>query len=364
MEKKMEFHGSDLEKVAAYYHIPQEQIVCFSANVNPLGVSEKAKDKLIQHLDILSRYPDREYQTLRETIGAYCHTSPEHIIVGNGSTELLSLLISQICAKRALILGPTYSEYAREISLTGGTLTEYHLKEEHNFALDTDDLLLHLTDAYDLLILCNPNNPTSSAILKSDMERILAHCSQNSIFVMVDETYAEFAPSISEITAIPFTKHYQNLMVIRGVSKFFAAPGLRFGYGITGNQTLREQLLTHQDPWSLNSVGAFVGEEMLKDEDYIQQTWNLIDSERTRLYQRLTSFPSIKVYPPYANFILIQILKEDVRSLDVFEAALKEGLMIRDCSSFQSLNGEFIRFCIMKPEDNDRLLECLWKVLE
>ena len=88
-------------------------------------------------------------------------------------------------------------------------------------------LLLHLTDAYDLLILCNPNNPTSSAILKSDMERILAHCSQNSIFVMVDETYAEFAPSISEITAIPFTKHYQNLMVIRGVSKFFAAPGLR-----------------------------------------------------------------------------------------------------------------------------------------
>ena len=223
---------------------------------------------------------------------------------------------------------------------------------------------MHLTDAYDLLILCNPNNPTSSAILKSDMERILAHCSQNSIFVMVDETYAEFAPSISEITAIPFTKHYQNLMVIRGVSKFFAAPGLRFGYGITGNQTLREQLLTHQDPWSLNSVGAFVGEEMLKDEDYIQQTWNLIDSERTRLYQRLTSFPSIKVYPPYANFILIQILKEDVRSLDVFEAALKEGLMIRDCSSFQSLNGEFIRFCIMKPEDNDRLLECLWKVLE
>lgn len=273
-------------------------------------------------------------------------------------------MISQICAKRALVLGPTYSEYAREISLTGGTLTEYHLKEEHNFALDTDDLLLHLTDAYDLLILCNPNNPTSSAILKSDMERILAHCSQNSIFVMVDETYAEFAPSISEITAIPFTKQYQNLMVIRGVSKFFAAPGLRFGYGITGNQTLREQLLTHQDPWSLNSVGAFVGEEMLKDEDYILQTWNLIDSERTRLYQRLTSLPSIKVYPPYANFILIQILKEDVRSLDVFEAALKEGLMIRDCSSFQSLNGEFIRFCIMKPEDNDRLLECLWKVLE
>lgn len=362
MSKKIEFHGSDLEKIEEYYHIPKEEIVQFGANVNPLGLSENIRRELCAHLDIISSYPDRNYTSLKKAISAYSCCAAEHVVVGNGSTELISLLISQRHAKRALVLGPTYSEYERELSLTGGSLEYYNLKEEENFILDVPDLAEHLNDNIDLLIICNPNNPTSSALTVGDMEAIVTVCKKHGIFVMVDETYVEFAPHMEKITAVPLTAKYDNLMVIRGVSKFFAAPGLRFGYGITSNKEFLEMLLIHQNPWSLNSIGAFAGELMLKDTEYQEKTWNLINSERARMCSELADCGTYKVYPPYANFILLRIMKESVTAFDVFEAAIREKMMIRDCSSFRNLEGEYVRFCIMSPEDNERLLRVLKKI--
>lgn len=358
MSKKIEFHGSDLEKIEEYYRIPKEDIIQFGANVNPLGLSETVKEKIASNLDIISSYPDRSYTSLKETIGRYCQCEPGNVVVGNGSTELISLLISQRKAKKALILGPTYSEYERELSLAGGELCHYHLDESKNFTLNTADFLDSVPDGTDLFIICNPNNPTSSAVSQDCLEEILAFCSARNIFVMIDETYIEFAPDISEITAVPLTDKFDNLMVIRGVSKFFAAPGLRFGYGITSNREFTSMLLMHQNPWSLNSIGAFAGELMLQDSEYIKKTKELIASERERFCQELSKLDAFKVYPPSANFILLRILKEGVTSFQVFEAAIRQKMMLRDCSSFfKSLHGEFVRFCIMKPEDNKRLLK-------
>lgn len=363
MEKKPEFHGSDLEKIAQYYHLPQEEIIRFGANVNPLGLSGSVKADLASHLDIISSYPDRNYTSLKQAISDYTGADTAHIVVGNGSTELISLLITQRNAKKALVLGPTYSEYERELALTGGVITSYLLKEEDDFRLDTEDFLRSLTGDTDLLILCNPNNPTSSAIHTGKMKQILEHCRARNIFVMIDETYVEFAPEVTEITSVPYVAEYDNLMVIRGVSKFFAAPGLRFGYGITSNKNFLNALLTHQNPWSLNTIGAYAGERMLKDSAYIEQTRALICPERSRLCRILSDMPGVKIYPPYANFILVRLQKPGVTSFDVFEAAIKEKMMIRDCSSFESLDGEYIRFCIMRPEDNDRLMKCLRELM-
>ena len=357
MKKKPEFHGSDLEKIADYYHLNKENIILFGANVNPLGLSGQVKKDLSEHLDIISSYPDRDYTDLKKAIAAYTNTSPEHIVVGNGSTELISLLISQRAPKRALLLGPTYSEYARELNLVGGTLEYYNLKEEQDFRLDISDLTDTLKSDIDLLIICNPNNPTSSAISTADMKKLLTVCRSLGIFVMIDETYIEFAPEGTSLSAVSLVPEFDNFMVIRGVSKFFAAPGLRFGYGLTSNQAFLQTLLTHQNPWSLNSIGAYAGERMLKDIDYIQKTWSLIDSERTRMCTELSGLDTVKIYPAYANFVLVKILKEGLTSFDVFEKAIHQNLMIRDCSSFESLNGEYVRFCIMNPEDNDRLLD-------
>ena len=355
----MVFHGSDIEKICEVYHLDPKNIIKFGANVNPLGLSENVKQQLASRLDILSSYPDRDYTTLRNTISEYCNVPAEFILPGNGSSELIALLIQERNPKHTLILGPTYSEYSRELSFSGSTQEYYHLREEDNFVLNVDDLCQTLEGNYDFLIICNPNNPTSSAITREDLQKLLTFCAEKNIFVMIDETYVEFAPDISEITAVTLTKEFTNLMVLRGVSKFYAAPGMRLGYGITGNLDFLKKRKEKQVPWSLNSLGALAGELMLQDKDYIHRTRELILSERTRLLQALVEIPTYKTYPAYANFILLKIQKPVLTSYDVFDACIRQGLMIRDCSSFECLDGEYIRFCIMNLEDNTRLLNIL-----
>ncbi|MCI6465996.1 MAG: aminotransferase class I/II-fold pyridoxal phosphate-dependent enzyme [Faecalicatena sp.] len=363
MSTKPEFHGSDLEKIEEYYGIPKESIISFGANVNPLGLSQNVKEDIRQNLDIISSYPDREYQSLRRAIGDYCSVSPYHVLVGNGSTELISLLIGQRCPKKTLILGPTYSEYARELSFSDSTQEYYHLTPDNGFSLVLADFLKKLKEGFDLLIICNPNNPTSSVIKTDDMRQILAACLDTNTFVMIDETYVEFAPDISEVTAMSFVQEFDNFMVLRGISKFFAAPGLRLGYGVTSNQAFLERVKEHQIPWSLNSIGAFAGERMLRDHEYISKTRDLILSERDRMQKELKKLKNITVFDAYANFILIQLHKDGITAPDVFEACIRQGLMIRDCSSFQCLEGEYVRFCVMMPEDNTRLLHILKELL-
>lgn len=359
MASKIFFHGSDIEKICSYYHLDRDKIINFAANVNPLGLSALVKEAISTHLDLLSSYPDRNYTSLRETISNYCGIPADFVLPGNGSSELISLLIEEKAPRHTLILGPTYSEYSRELSFSGSTQEYYHLQEGSNFVLDIDDLCRTLRQGYDFLILCNPNNPTSSAVSQQELRRLLAFCRDRNIFVMIDETYIEFVPDIQAFTAVPLTMEFQNLMVLRGVSKFFAAPGLRMGYGISGNNDFLAKMRNKQTPWSLNSLGAFAGELMLRDQKYISKTRELILSERKRLFQALSEMPAYQVYPAYANFFLLKIQKEGLTSFQVFENCIKNRLMIRDCSSFQCLDGEYIRFCIMMPEDNDRLLEVL-----
>lgn len=359
MNSKPVFHGSDIEKICDHYHLKKENIINFAANVNPLGLSPGIKKELSANLDLLSSYPDRNYTSLRNTISEYCSIPADYILPGNGSSELISLLIQERAPKHTLILGPTYSEYSRELAFSGSTQEYYHLQESKDFFPDIDDLCRTLENGYDFLILCNPNNPTSSAILQKDMKKLLTFCKQKNIFVMIDETYVEFAPDISDVTAVPLIREFDNLMILRGVSKFFAAPGMRLGYGISGNKAFLSKMREKQIPWSLNSLGAFAGELFLKDKSYIQNTRDLILSERKKLYQELKELPAFRVYPAYANFLLLKIIKPDLTSFQIFDTCIRQGLMIRDCSSFQCLDGEFIRFCIMFPEHNQELLNVL-----
>ena len=108
-----------------------------------------------------------------------------------------------------------------------------------------NDFISHLNENIDLLVICNPNNPTSSCITSTDMRRILDACKEYDIYVMVDETYVEFAENMEEIDSVPLTNYYNNIVILRGTSKFFAAPGLRLGYAITGNRDLIKQS-THE----------------------------------------------------------------------------------------------------------------------
>ena len=364
IEHKEHFHGSDLEKIEKIYGIKKEDITSFSANVNPLGISYKLRNELASHIDAITSYPDREYTSLRKCIGDYVHTDYSNILVGNGSTELISLVIQITKPKKALIVGPTYSEYEHEVALEGGRSHYFRLKESDNFNLNVDELKEALTPDIDLLVICNPNNPTSSQITRSTMRTILDTCKEKGIFVMVDETYVEFSENADEITSIPLTEFYNNLIILRGISKFFAAPGLRLGYAICGSHRLLKEIDSRKNPWTINSLAAIAGEIMFKDNEYIEDTRNLISSERKRICGILSGFDTVKFYQPNANFILVRILKDDVTSEDLFDAAIKKGLMIRDCSTFPFLDNKYIRFCFMNPEDNDALLKVLTEHLK
>ena len=235
MEQKIEgkehFHGSDLEKIEKYFGIPKEKITGFGANVNPLGISLKMKEGLATHLDVLTAYPDPEYTELRKHIASYAGCKPEQVLVGNGCTELISLFIGIHHPKKALVVSPTYSEYERELRLVGSEVNYYALKEELDFQMDVDDFCQTLKDGTELCIICNPNNPTSTATTPDDMRQVLECCRKHHIFLMVDETYAEFAPEDTSVSSVGLLQEFDNFAILRGISKFFAAPGLRLGYG-------------------------------------------------------------------------------------------------------------------------------------
>ncbi|MFW6015438.1 MAG: pyridoxal phosphate-dependent aminotransferase [bacterium] len=363
MSSISQFHGSDLEKIAQAYNKSKDKIINYSSNINPLGVSTLLKDSLSSQIDAISSYPDREYVNLKTSIANYSGADINHIIVGNGTTELISLVMKIRKPKKALIIGPTYSEYEREITLGGGSSFYYSLGEENDFIINVDSLKEQLNQQMDLLVICNPNNPTSTAITQNNMRTILDHCKKYNIFVLIDETYVEFTKNMSNNTAVPLTEYYNNLIILRGVSKFFSAPGLRLGYGVCSHQDLLKEMNSQKNPWTINTLASIAGEIMFNDINYINKTKDLIFTERERIYNKLSKLKSVKVIKPIANFMLIKLLNEELTSTIIFEKLINKNLMIRDCSSFPFLNNRYFRFCFLLPEQNDILLNELNNIL-
>lgn len=358
-----QFHGSDLEKVERIYGIQREAIRPFASNVNPLGLSPALKKALQEHMDVLTEYPDREYTDLRNAISTYTGADATHILPGNGTTELIVTFIQTIKPKKTLVIEPTYSEYKRDLKAVKSEVTDYVLTADDNFQLNPKKLCEQIDADTDLVILCNPNNPTSTCISISQIEEIVQKCKEVSAFLLVDETYVEFVRDVSVISAIPLVKKYNNLIVLRGVSKFFAAPGLRLGYACVSNEKLLRYLRKHSNPWSISSLAAYAGTVMFADQDYMKQTRELIMQEQNLICSALRTRKTIQVFEPATNFLLLRILKEDITSQEVFEHCIRKGLMIRDCSNFIGLGSDYIRFCFLNPEDDDRLVNTLLEIL-
>lgn len=358
------FHGSDLEKIELEYNIKKEDIISFSSNINPLGLSPKLKDYLVTNPDILATYPDREYTNLRNSISSYTGANTDHILVGNGATDLTSTLIQTIAPKKAIIFAPTYSEYEKEIEMAGGSFLYLPLNVNNNFSYDEPIVFMMIPQDTDLLILCNPNNPTGTILNQIALTKLLEHCKLNSIKVLIDETYIEFADDDDSYSAIPLSSRYDNLIVVRGTSKFFACPGLRLGYAITSNEDLIEECKESMRPWSVSSVADKSGQVMFQDKEYILATKKLIADERTRVMNELRKISGLQVFDTHANFCLIKILTTDITAKTVFETAIKQGLMIRNCDSFPFLGPNYFRLCFMNPSENDKLIACISEIFQ
>ncbi|MCX0356296.1 aminotransferase class I/II-fold pyridoxal phosphate-dependent enzyme, partial [Clostridium perfringens] len=249
-------------------------------------------------------YPDPKYKDLKESISQYCHCKKENIIVGSGATELISSFISVINPKKALLLSPSYSEYESELEKINCEITKFFSKEEDNFKIDVNKLIDSINSSkFDLVIICNPNNPTGFAFSKDEISLLLKNTS--SIF-MVDETYVEFTePEIYSST--PLVDIFNNLFVIRGTSKFFSTPGIRLGYGLISNKEIKKSMVEKLDLWNINIFATTMGEIMFKDKEYILSNTSKLKEERDYLFRELSSIKDLKVYESYSNFILCKI---------------------------------------------------------
>ena len=324
----------------------------FSSNINPFGSSKLAKEYVINNIDKVSVYPDPEYLELKTSISNYCRCSIDNIILGSGATELISSFIETINPKKSLLLSPAYSEYEKELFKIGSSITKYFSKKEYDFTINIDKLIETINkDNYELIVICNPNNPTGFTFAKSDIEKILKNTNS---FVMVDETYIEFT-NMSIYSSTSLVDKYNNLFVIRGTSKFFSTPGIRLG------NKIKCEMNSNLDLWNINIFASMMGEVMFNDNKFIENTYSLITKERDYLINELSKFTDLKIYNSQGNFILCEIKSKTITAKDIREKLIPKRIIIRDCSSFDGLDEYFFRVCILKPEENKLLIDNLKK---
>jgi len=345
-------HGGNLERAKEKYGISSEKIIDFSANINPLGFSSKTREAIIKNLDQLSHYPDPECKEAKKEISGYFKIYYENIILGNGSTELIYLIVQTLKPKKALIPVPTFCEYERALNNNNVSINFYKLKEEQEFSILINEIISQLA-GIDLVFLCNPNNPTGTFLLKKEMLTLVKEVQKRKIFLVLDEAFIDLYEEESFIKEV---KNYDYLIILRSLTKFYGLPGLRIGFGVSSPKLIKK-LKAQKIPWSVNCLAQIAVREMLRDEKYINKSKSFLLEEKEFFYQELSNIEGWKVYKPSANFIFIKLLG-NISSEMLQNNLAKKGILIRDCSNFRGLEeGKFIRVAVRTRKENIMLIK-------
>ena len=370
-KEKTDFHGGNIYKIFREKNI--DKILDYSSNINPYGLPENLKKEIFEKLFVLERYPDPDYIELREKIAEKNNLNIENIIVGNGATEIIFLFMKILSPKKVLIVSPTFGEYERAIkasTLANDSLeiNYFELKETENFVLNVKNLETELENNYDLLILCNPNNPTGQFLKLKKLEEILKICEQKNTKLFVDEAFVEFVEDWENESIINSKENKENLFVIRAFTKFFAIPGLRLGYGICFNKNLLKKMLEKKEPWSVNNIADLAGQTVLDDENYIQKTKEWIKDQKKYMYENLNKIEGLRVYKTEVNFILLKIednlLEKGLDVKNLRKKMLEKGILIRDASNFIYLDKHYFRLAIKDKLNNEKVIESLSSILK
>lgn len=349
-------HGANLYSLSSKYGFSKEEFMDFSSNINPFGTSDLAKQYIVNNIDIVSMYPDPDYIDLKTSISNYCKCSIDNIVLGSGATELISSFIHTINPKQALLLSPAYSEYEKELSKINCSIDKYFAKEEYDFHIELENLIKTINSKdYDLVVICNPSNPTGFAFTKIEIRELLKNTDK---FLMIDETYVEFTDT-NIYSSTQLVDDYSNLFVIRGTSKFFSTPGIRLGYGLIYDNDVKNKINNNLDLWNINIVASKMGEIMFRDSNFISNTISLMNTERNYLLKELKSIDNLDVYDTQGNFILCKIKTHELTAKSLREKLIPQKIIIRDCCSFEGLDEYFFRVCILKPDENKLLISSL-----
>lgn len=356
----MRKHGANLFELADTYGFDVEAIRDFSSNISPYGPPEKAMTQLKEHLSLVTTYPDPSYQGLKEAITSYIGVDKAHLVLGGGTTPLLKETIRRLHPHHALLIEPCYSEYAYELHRLGVSVSTFPLQAANGFRLDVPSLIQLLKQQQiDFMVFANPNNPTGSVLTREEIGQILE---ATSTFLLVDETYNEFTDQ-DRYSAIPLVDKYQHLMVVRGVSKFYACPGIRLGYGVSANESLLKQLNAHSTLWGINIFADIMGQSLYSDRNYQISSREATAKERAYMMDRLSGMTGVHAFPSEGNFILCR-LTNGYPAKELRDYLLQEAMVIRDCSTFDQLTAADFRFCLLGHDDNVRLADGIERWLQ
>ena len=385
-ETKMDFHGGNIYKIFREKNI--KEILDYSSNINPYGIPESLKKRITENLEILERYPDPDYVELRQKLSNLNKVNLSDIILGNGATEIIFLFMKVINPKKILIVSPTFGEYERAVKATeisGDTVSlsssngdnknienkkieiEYfELKESDDFKLNIGNLKNELEKKYDLLIICNPNNPTGKFLKLAQTEEILKECNKYNTKLFIDEAFIEFLEDGMKESIINTEENKKNLFVTRAFTKFFAIPGLRLGYGMYFDKELEKKISEKKEPWSVNNFAEMAGLTVLDDAEYIEKTLKWIAEEKIYMYEKLNKISGMKVYETEVNFITGKIdeklFSEGVNVKILREKMFEQGILIRDASNFKFLDERFFRLAIKDRASNERVIEAMKEI--
>ena len=331
-----------------------DDIVKLASNENPYGPSPKAIETLASGALQLHRYPDPRGYELREALGTHHGLPSEQLCLGNGSNELIDL-ICRVFASRGehVVFGhPSFPCYriasvAQELSFTAVRLVD-------DLHWNVDDLLAAVTPETKLLFVSNPNNPTGGYIARNELERLLRALPERVIAV-VDEAYVEYADADDFAAATELRHTRERLAILRTFSKAYGLAALRVGY-VIGSAELATQLNRLRAPFNVGTPGQLAAKAALGDQAHLRASVEATIQNRSRLRESLET-DGLQVAPSQANFVLVNVEKP---GRAVYEALLREGLIVR---AMPAPLDSWIRVTIGKPEENERFLHSLRRVL-
>ena len=357
----MHAHGGNIYHAGRERGCQPQDILDFSASINPLGPSLRAIRVLRQGLWAVRHYPDPDAHDLRQALATHFGIDPSCFLIGNGSSELIYLLPAALSLKRALIVGPAFSEYAWAMTQWGGQCSYVLAERKEQYRPPIQKIIDCLGDhrAVDAVFLCNPNSPTAQILNRHELLQIVQCAAKHGRWMVLDETFIDFCEEESLSRDIA---QHPRLLVLRSFTKFYGLPGLRIGYLVSHPHVI-QQLQGHQPPWSVNALAQTAALAALKDRGHRRKSLAFMKEERERFSQALTTLPGVHVFSSAANFLLLE-LPQTLPVSTVVETLRQSRILVRDCSDVPGINGWTIRVSINTPRDNNVLVGALRRIYE
>ncbi len=332
----------------------------FSANINPLGMSEKTRQAIKENIENIINYPDPAARELKNALKKAYNLPVENIITGNGATELLYLFFKEKSFRRVLIPAPAFAEYERAAQAAKSKICYIPLEEKHGFNPDAPKIADTIKEG-DCLATGNPNNPTGGMLTLEEWASLAAAAKKSGAYLLIDESFMDFlGEEARQYSALPLLDKFDNIFLLRSLTKFFALPGLRLGFA-AGRAGLIRSLEEQKDVWNVNLLAQAAGVAALGDANYQRATVGYVAGEREFLTAELKKIPTLKIFPSPANFLLVK--SAALAAAEICAAAKKYGLLIRNCDNYPNLSKYFFRVAVKTHPQNLRLIEVLRKIL-